>query len=247
MSVKDGDNSNSTGYTPVASGSNILVAAHANQKKKHQRMRSVPRYMRTIEVMLLAYVMASTLGDAGREWMHFDVAQNYLAKLRKLERLDALSDPNIWHYIAECETQTRNEWRDKNLADPSISLGDIISLSLEQGRFPDASKFTPAKMPRGRAAKNQNPNGFASQSPTPREAYPKFASDRQGSYRRKRGDKESSTRGPKGAPTWKKISATETDAIRALMASRVNMHTIPLRWRPFKHALKPTCGYKLPI
>ena len=145
MSVKDGDNSNTTGYAPVATGSAVLVVARTNQKKNHQWMHSIPHYMHTVEVLLLAYVMVSTLDGAGQEWLRLDVAHTYLAKLRKLERMNAVSGPNIWPHIAECETHTRNERHGKNLADPSLSLGDIIALSLEHDRFPDATKFPPSK------------------------------------------------------------------------------------------------------
>ena len=160
-------------------------------------MHTTPHYLHTVEVSLLAYAMVSTLGDAGQEWLHLDVAHLYLPKLRKLERPNALPDPNIWPHIAECETHTRNEWHDTNFSDPSISLGDIIALSRDRDRFPGAPKVTPSKMQRNRPPPKKN--GDFSQGPTPREAYPKFASD--GSCERKReGDKEHSTRGSKGTP-----------------------------------------------
>ena len=56
---------------------------------------------------MLAYAMVSNLEDAGQEWLHLDIAHLYLAKLRKLERMNAASDPNIWPHIAECGTHTR--------------------------------------------------------------------------------------------------------------------------------------------
>ena len=190
---------------------------------------------------MLAYSMVRTIDDAGQEWWRLYIAHLYLAKLRKLERMGAVSDPNISPHIAECETHTRNEWRDKNLADPSLSLSDIIALSLEHDRFPDATKFTPSKMPRNRHPKQKSD---FSQGPTPREAYPTFASE--GPYKRNReADKEHSTRVRRGTPTWKNISATEINGTRALMASRVNTHTMPLRWRRSKHAQKLICGYKM--
>ena len=147
LSVKDGGGA-STGYTPIAPGSSVLVMATGNSKKNHQWMHSIPHYMHTLEILLFAYVMASTQDEPGREWLHLDVALLYLAKLRKLERINSLSDPNIWSLIADCEAQTRIEWHDKNLSDPSLCLGDLITLSLEHDRFPDTSKFTPAKQTR---------------------------------------------------------------------------------------------------
>ena len=74
MSVKAGGNSNTTGYTPVAPGSSILVAATTNQKKNHQWTHSIPHYLHTVEVLMLAYAMVSTLDDAGQEWLHLDIA-----------------------------------------------------------------------------------------------------------------------------------------------------------------------------
>ena len=190
------------GYTPVAPGIDVLVVSTRNQKKNHQRMHSTPHYMHAIEILLIAYAMVITLDEAGQEWLHLDVARLYLARLRKLERLDAVSDPIIWPHIAECETQARSDWRDRNLSDPSMSLGDIVALSLARDRFPDASKFIPARQPRIRGPKQQNAE--VSQSFAPHESYPKYAPPQDSYNKRQKRDGEHATRGPKGDPYMEK-------------------------------------------
>ena len=97
-------------------------------------------------------------------------------------------------------THARNERHGKNLADPSLSIGDIIALSREHDRFQDATRFTTSEMPGNRPPKQQSD---FSQGPIPHGEYPKCASE--GSYKRKReADKEHSTRGPKGNPYMEK-------------------------------------------
>ena len=196
MSVKDGDNS-ATGYLPIAPGS-ALAIQHAPTKKNHHWTHSIPHYVQTAELLMLAYTMVSTLGDAGSEWLHYDVARAYTARLRKIERLDALSDPNQWAAIAECEYSMRNDWHGRNLNDPSLSLTDLVSLSLENDKYPEASKFAPAKMPRWRPNKNES----QSSQNTPRDSFPKYASNHQEPYnKRPRKDGcDHTTRGPKGNP-----------------------------------------------
>ena len=58
-------------------------------------MHSIPHYLHTVEVSMLAYSMVRTIDDAGQEWWRLYIAHLYLAKLRKLERMDAVSDPNL--------------------------------------------------------------------------------------------------------------------------------------------------------
>ena len=113
-------------------------------------MHPIPRYAQTVELLMIAYAMVITHGEAGDEWLHYDVARAYTARLGELERANALSDPGQWSGIAECETGMRNKRRDRDLTDPSLSLSDLATLSLEQDGRPEESKFAPAKMPRRR-------------------------------------------------------------------------------------------------
>ena len=144
-----------------------------------------------------SYAMVITLGDAGAEWMHLDVALLYVARLRILGRMGSLSDPNIWPHIAECEAIARKDRHGRNLADPAISLCDLATLSLGNDKYPDASSSTPARKPRIRTPKHQ---GDPPTGSDPRAAYPKFA-ECQDSYRKRQmKDGEHATRGPKGTP-----------------------------------------------
>lgn len=156
LTVKDGD-TGAAGYLPITPGSTLAIQ-QTNVKKNHHWMHSVPHYVQTVEILMLAYTMVSTFDEAGSEWIHYDVARLYVSRLRKMERLNALSDPYIWHAIAECETSMRNEWHDRNLTDPSLSLTDLVSLSPEHDRYPDASKFTPSRAPSNRGQKDQQQN-----------------------------------------------------------------------------------------
>ena len=191
MSVKDGDN-NTAGYLPITPGSTLAIQ-QTSSRKNHHWAHSIPHYIQTVELLMLAYAMISTLGEAGSERIRYDVARLYVSRLREIERLNALSDPNFRSLIAECETSMRNEWHDRNLTDPSLRWSDMVTLSLERDKFPDASKVTPSRMPRYRAPKDQNN--------TPREAYSKFASNEPYSKRQKKDqDLEHTTRGHKGGP-----------------------------------------------
>ena len=192
LSVKDGD-TGAAGYLPIIPGITLAIQ-QTNVKKNHHWMHSIPHYIQTVEILMLAYAMASTLDEPGSEWLHYDVARLYVSRLRKMERLNALSDPNIWHTIAECETSMRSERHDRNLTDPALSLTDLVSLSLEHDRFPDASKSIPARTQRDRR----------NQQMTPRESYPKYAQQEPYAKRQKKEDRDRTTRGPKGNPFMEK-------------------------------------------
>ena len=192
MSVKDGGAQTAV-YLPIVPGIALAIQKTAPKKNRHWA-NSIPHYVQTVELLLTAYTMVSTLDEAGAEWLHYDVAKAYLARLRMVGRLNALSDPNQWPAIAECETAMRNERRDRNLTDPSLSLSDLLTLSLEQDKYPGASRFIPPKMPRWRAPKDTS-YGSSSQNTT---AMPKYASNNEPYNKRQK--KEHTTQGPKGNP-----------------------------------------------
>ena len=194
LSEKDGD-AQSAGYLLVVPGS-ALAIHHTFPKKNHQWTHSMPHYIQSVELLLVAYAMVSCLDEAGSEWMHCDVERAYLAKLnKKMERLDALSGPNQWAAIAECETAIRNDWHDRNVTDPALSLSDLLTLSIEHDRYPGASKFTPSRMPRWRAPMGSYSSAQWSQASTSRVSYPKYASHSVEPFAKKQ-----KTQGPQGKP-----------------------------------------------
>lgn len=63
LSVKAGDNANTTGYTPVAPGGSLVIQ-QINPEKNQRLTHSIPHYLHAVEILTLSYAMVSTLDDA---------------------------------------------------------------------------------------------------------------------------------------------------------------------------------------
>ena len=135
------------------------------------------------------------------------------------------ADPNLRSLIAECETSMRNERRDRNLADPALSLGDLVTISLGRDKYPVASKFTPSRLPRFRAQKDS--------ADTPRDAIPKFATQEPYAKRQQKDERDChATRGPWGNPSRRKTSAAGISATRVRAGYHANTPATQLEFRP---------------
>ena len=140
LSVRDAEVSLSqAGYVPVA-GTGMFIQ-NVQQRKNSNWMKSSQWYVHTVRLLLNSYVLVSCLDPEGGEWLHADVAANYLAKLQRHERINSISENNLWTEIVDAETTLRQLWHEKATADPTLNLTDVITLSLEAARYPEESRY----------------------------------------------------------------------------------------------------------
>ena len=139
-----------------------------------------------------ARTMARTLEEAGSSWMRYDVARLYDSRLREIERSDALSDPNMWSLVSECETSMLYERRGRNLTDHSLRICDLAALSLGRACTRGRGKsIHPARRAFERNRTRMSHHETRTRNTPLKIRIPK---------RQKGEEREHTTRGPKGNP-----------------------------------------------
>ena len=107
------------------------------------------------------------MGPSGSEWLHWGVGAAYVSRFRRMGLTNDFADPDMRTAIAECAEISSSSRLCGYLPDHALSLPDIITLSIENDKRPEAFRFNTARIARNRDRRNDFVRGAYPQFPAP--------------------------------------------------------------------------------